>query len=866
MLWLASAALVAAGCGAGDDVVSRAGSGWEIEPVSNSTQLFRGHLNTASVLDANVVFWGAGWAWQGVDVKSEETGQGSRSAMDIPGLSVKGVVLREQVSDNEIRWSFDLEASKEVPDVTGGGVSLVLDRASPAFRSAPEPASIDGGKSVTWNLEPGQEIKVAFEPAIAAITPEPSNPNEVRAWFYQGKIPAGKRQFTMTVTMPKTARVRPELSQRYGPANTATWFKGAMDPHQAFIDLSGLNQAEAPAGKRGFVRASGESLVFGDGTPARFWGCNVQAYSLFITDKALIAKQAERISRLGFNLVRLHHHDSARWVQPSLIADGPTSQKLNDQALDSYFTWIAELKKRGVYVFIDLHTGRPFRKGDQIPGFEDLERSSPHEKGSEAKGFTHVNPRLEALMWEFSRELLSRKNPYTGLALKDDPAVAGILLTNENDVTTHFGNALLGDKGVPYHHAIFNRLTEEFAKKHGLETEAVRRTWEAGPAKLFLNDLEYQFSRRWIQRLRGLGVKQPIVAGHQWGGNPLFSLPALTVGDVLDAHGYDPGEWVDGNPNYRSFVLHWLAAAQVEGKPFVVTEVNTEDSAGARDPFMLPLATGAMAAFQGWDAPMLYGYSQDGLGGGARDLWSSYTHPGVMGLMPAAALMFREGHIAPAKQTVVLRPSREQLFFQSVTPDTAAILRTTPEVHRLVASMPSAKEVPWLKSPAVKPSESRKETSQLDESPIPSNQTFALSDTGEIRRDWQIGVQSFDSPMSQGVQGWVGGRRIATRSAEFDIETRKAAVMLTSLDRLPISASKRILLSAVARVAPSDQGYVSEPVFGEVLLKREGGSLKLIPLNADGSRQAAVTLTGSQGRFKIAIPTDKNTHWFLLEP
>ena len=72
------------------------------------------------------------------------------------------------------------------------------------------------------------------------------------------------------------------------------------------VDLSFLNAAEKPAGKHGTLGVAGDQLVFADGTPARFWGANLTAYALFNTGLSDTVNQAKRLSKLGFNLVRIH--------------------------------------------------------------------------------------------------------------------------------------------------------------------------------------------------------------------------------------------------------------------------------------------------------------------------------------------------------------------------------------------------------------------------------------------------------------------------------------------------------------------------------------------------------------------------------
>jgi hypothetical protein len=91
-------------------------------------------------------------------------------------------------------------------------------------------------------------------------------------------------------------------------------------------------------------------------------------------------------------------------------------------------------------------------------------------------------------MQAFNEEYVGHRNRFNGLAYKDDPAIVTLLLTNENDVTHHFGNALLPDKNVPQHNALYMAQAHAFAAKFGLAGDKIWRSRERGPSKLFLND------------------------------------------------------------------------------------------------------------------------------------------------------------------------------------------------------------------------------------------------------------------------------------------------------------------------------------------------------------------------------------------
>ncbi|GIW75632.1 MAG: hypothetical protein KatS3mg104_0695 [Phycisphaerae bacterium] len=110
--------------------------------------------------------------------------------------------------------------------------------------------------------------------------------------------------------------------------------------------------------QRGFVRAENDRLVFEDGSEARFWGANVQARALFDASNEMIEQQARRIAGLGFNLVRIHHHDSADWSPSLFLSNTDNTSELDAKNLDRIDYWVKCLKENGVYIWLDLHVGK----------------------------------------------------------------------------------------------------------------------------------------------------------------------------------------------------------------------------------------------------------------------------------------------------------------------------------------------------------------------------------------------------------------------------------------------------------------------------------------------------------------------------
>jgi hypothetical protein len=649
--------------------------------------------------------------------------------------------------------------------------------------------------------------------------------------------------------------------QTYGKTDTSKWFRGALAWDTSPVDLRFLNRDDRPAGRHGFVKAEGEQLVFQDGTPVRFWGANLAAYSLFSTPRQNVARQAHRMAQLGYNLMRIHHHDSD-WVNPNIFdRQFKDSRHLNAQSLDALDWWIKCLKDEGIYVWIDAHVGRVLAPNDPVK----LGVGEIRKQGNGISGFCYYNEGLQKLMIEFQHNYLNHINKYTKLRYKDEPAVMGVLITNENDVTAHHGFAVLPDKNNPAHNAIFTSEYKSFARQSGLPLDQVFQIWLPGPGKVYSSDCEHRFNQTLIADLRALGVKAPIATTSYWGSESLYSVPSLTDGDVIDVHSYGVSEAISTNPRQKANFLSWIAAAQVYGKPLTITEWNVQYP--QVDRFTAPLYLASIAALQGWDAPMIYNYSQSPLSPpGQPEEWSTLFDPALTGVMPAAALAYRQGHVSPAKTTYCLMLNQSQLFDRSLNPETSATIRTLTEQSRLTIGMPSIKALPWLK--ATQPSAETTVLTDPDHDFIPAGQAFVRSDTGELLRNWKFGIQTIDTPKTQAVSGWIEGKTLKTHDVAFLFNNKKATVAVSSVDNQPLTSSRFILITAVSRVVSSPGGHLpmlSEPVTGSISLQTKTRGLQLLALRSDGRVVDHSEPLRDQETLTIQLPTVHGTHWYVLK-
>lgn len=468
-------------------------------------------------------------------------------------------------------------------------------------------------------------------------------------------------------------------------------------------------------------------------------------------------------------------------------------------------------------------------------------------------------------MKRFNEAYVNRSNLYTGIRYKDEPAIVAMLITNENDVTHHYGNRLLPDKNVPHHNALYTSQADSFAAANSLPRDKAWRSWEYGASKLFLNDLERRFGAEMIAHLRAQGVKVPIVTTSTWGYNPLSSLPALTAGDIIDVHSYGGPAELERNPVYAANLVHWIASAQVAGKPLSVSEWNVE-AFPVPDRHSVPLYLAASASHQGWDALMQYAYAQVPLDThGSATNWHAFNDPALVATLPAAALLFRRGDVREATTIYTFSPSKVQLFNQSITPRDAIALRTAAEKGKLVIALPQTTELPWLEKSAI-PIGSKVITDP-NQSLIKSDAIETVSDTGELQRNWEQGILVIDTPRTQAATGWIGGKKFSLADVDIAAITRNATVAVQSLDENPISKSGAILISLGARSVPRSTNQLpfhSEPVEGQLTIRAPKG-LKLHKKETSTEDRQEIPAPYRDGRYFIALDRGVRTYWLILK-
>jgi hypothetical protein len=207
---------------------------------------------------------------------------------------------------------------------------------------------------------------------------------------------------------------------------TAPLFPFVLPWDDATASMTNLSDwLPRPAGKSGPIHAGADGHLYAGDRRIRFLGVNFCFDANFPT-KEDAPKVAARLAKFGINVVRFHHMDMFAYPSGIRTRKAAGTSELDPEALDRLDFLIAELKRRGIYSNLNLLVSRPINAADGLPA--DVERVG--WKDRHVVGFFD-EPALRTQK-DYARNLLSHRNPYTGMTYADDPAVAFVEINNEN--------------------------------------------------------------------------------------------------------------------------------------------------------------------------------------------------------------------------------------------------------------------------------------------------------------------------------------------------------------------------------------------------------------------------------------------------
>jgi hypothetical protein len=250
------------------------------------------------------------------------------------------------------------------------------------------------------------------------------------------------------------------------------------------IDLSFLNAT--PAGKNGRILArDGHFIEENTGTRIRFFGVNIGADEAF-PEKADADLFARQLARAGVNIARLHHLDNC-WSIPyggSIWNRNRSDRQVFDPSqLDKLEYLISRLKANGIFVNINLKVSKELTPSDGMPdSIRQVAGIFIHQKRLD-----FFQRRMIELQKDYARKLLTHINPYTGLSLVEDPAVAVVEINNENSLLGFWTRSLGRD---------LDRLPEPFVTE-------LRTSWNSWLKKRYSSDAE--LLRKWTEGMTPAG-------------------------------------------------------------------------------------------------------------------------------------------------------------------------------------------------------------------------------------------------------------------------------------------------------------------------------------------------------------------------
>ncbi|MGN0234460.1 MAG: hypothetical protein ACI4B5_08575 [Bacteroidaceae bacterium] len=353
------------------------------------------------------------------------------------------------------------------------------------------------------------------------------------------------------------------------------------------LDFSRLRLQHAPAGKYGWLKAGDGAFEFErkPGNPYRFYGVNL-CFSANYPTHEVADRLTDRLVRLGYNSIRIHHHDDI-W--------GKGDPEMHDR-LDYL---LAKAIEKGLYVTTDMYVSR---------------RVTWRELGVDREGdvgmdlFKSLVGCFEPAFqnWcRFAREFLEHRNPYTGRSYKDESGLPLLSLINEGELFMGFDSK----KDDP----IIQQAYRDFV---GRDEPLVYGT----PGfHAFADELERRIVTRCSAYLREIGCKALLtndnngsLHGDGEGTTPLY--------DYVDNHFYIdhpvfldkswqlPSRCNNDNPvTYGGPGIFKKNYAKGFSKPYTITEWNFSGPGRYRG--LGGILTGARAAIQEWDGLWRFAYS-----------------------------------------------------------------------------------------------------------------------------------------------------------------------------------------------------------------------------------------------------------------
>lgn len=615
---------------------------------------------------------------------------------------------------------------------------------------------------------------------------------------------------------------------------------------------------EAPAGRQGFLTVGSDGRFHWSktGRRARFWGVNVSSTRLNIPPEQ-IEQVVDGFARAGLNLVRLEAIDNRNCLLGA--SDARDSRHFDPQYLDRLDRWMDALRRHGIYYYLDLLDFRTFKDGDGVLNADSLDRGG--------RPYAVFSSYLIQLQQEYAAQLLTHRNPYSGLRPVDDPALAMIEICNEHGFFLY--PEKLETLVEPYRSDLRSRWSQWLLQRYGSRAQ-LEASWgslgdftvlrpdedplqnsvdlpllsgtmlppDSGVADVrraaprrrdgvqFLSELQRAWFRTMRNYVRSLGVKVPVTAVVSSDVAPDVASVAQEC-DFTSENWYGEGVTFDtqragvryyGNRNTlrddrRGGFAPFTAALRWQNRPVVVREWATTWPNRWRAN-SVPEAL-AYAALQDIDACLLFGYqtnrAPNGADADALNDFAFQCDPTVWGLYALAGRAFLRGDLAPARNVLTLSYTPERLF---AWPNNLTDLHRAAYAVRLRSRIYDGQSLPG----SVTPTRSKQDTHALEELLKKLGQQSLKSgvwhsDTGQIVRRAKAGMLEVRGPRLRMLAGELVPNRVYDLGGGFRFVTPTAigALLVLSLDGNPLERSRHLIVKMVSRAENTGQSLELAP-------------------------------------------------------
>ncbi len=721
-------------------------------------------------------------------------------------------------------------------------------------------------------------------------------PDKVVKKLIMKSVEGGAVPVIVAITTSADKAYLPQL-EYLGNPDTSDWFAYEQPDYArrrgTILDASAY--LDAPAGKHGFIKLDGDRIVFEDGESIRFFGVNVVANANFLThEETDILVNALVCS--GVNVVRMHHLD-ANFYSPNIFGKDKASNELDPEQMDRFCYFWAKLKQNGIYFMPGLLCAREAREEHGIIDANNV------DVGYKIEGV--FDPVMRQQQKKYAKDLFTWVNPYTGTCIAEDPAAVMFEINNECNITGYgssspykitskyyldmfyglFNDWLVEKYGT--HSALSSAWTEEgkvsFLQNENLDKRTITLpdTYLAlglsqqrlEDSYAFLYHLGYDHHTDMINYLKNeLGVKNPICGVNNIIMHDAADLHENANYDHLDRHiywahpngyGIVPGTSVTQQKSEISGVSSntygYMSTQKVYGKPLMVSEYQTVDINQYIAETSLLAST--IFSYQGWNGTQ-FEFLQGNLPytGKLTDCFGIMENPLRYAMLQAACRSSLRDDVSEGKRGYYTDYNYEDVL------DPAQQATRLPGGTYLVGK--ASVNIPDITG--LHP-ESNEE--MLDDAQKP----VRVSDTEEIIWDEKNIIFRLNTKKTQAVSGDLCGKNIGLDDVDMCIENDIATVIMQSVDDLPISEAKTLLLTVGARTRNTDMKLspdgrtiemsgkppiLVEPVTGRIVLK-SSDKFRVHTINTSGKREKEIKTEKTQEGYTAFELTkdDKALHY-----